>query len=92
MKALIFFLIINTSSFAQTCENSINYSISHGQANIEWSDFKAETVRITLPNDQRLVIPTLGETQLNMEVLVGGSYFIEFINDKKTINTITIEI
>jgi hypothetical protein len=92
MKILILFLLTSLGSFAQTCENLVSYSILQGHAKIEWSGLSVETIQITLPDYQKIAIPTLGENQLNMQVQPDGSYFIEFINDQKTINTITIEI
>ena len=68
------------------------YSIDNNLANIEWSNLTADVVIITFPNNQKITILTLDETRLNMEVPLPGLYTIEFVNNKKTINTLIIEI
>lgn len=90
MKTLTLFLLISLNSLAQTCD--VSYSIDSGKACIVWSELKVSAIVVTFPNEQRITIPTLGETKLNMDVATYGSYLIEFIEDKKTIKTITIEI
>ena len=90
MRILIIFLFIGFNLFSQNDE--IRYSIESNKACIEWSNLNVNTVRITFPNEQKIAIPTLGETRLNMEIVTYGTYLIEFIEDKKTIKTITIEI
>jgi hypothetical protein len=92
MKSLIFFLLINVSAFSQTCKSDVTYSVDNNLANIEWSNLNADAVVITFPNNQKIMILTLDETQLNMEVPLAGRYTIEFINNEKTINTLIIEI
>jgi hypothetical protein len=70
----------------------VTYSIDNNLANIEWSNLTADVVIITFPNNQKITILTLDETRLNMEVPLSGLYTIEFVNNKKTINTLIIEI
>lgn len=91
-KLLIFFLLINVSAFSQNCKSDVTYSIDNSLANIEWPNLNADAVIITFPNNQKITILTLDETRLNMEVTLSGRYTIEFINNKKTINTLIIEI
>ena len=92
MKSLILFLLINVSAFSQTCKSEVTYSVDNNLANIEWSNLAADIVIITFPNNQKITILTLDETRLNMEVPLPGLYTIEFVNNKKTINTLIIEI
>lgn len=90
MKTLALFLLISLNSLAQTCD--VSYSIDSGKAYIDWSELTVSSIVVTFPDAQTITIPTLGETRLSIEVATYGNYFIQFIENKKTIKTITIEI
>jgi len=92
MKKLIIFLLLSSSSFAQTGDRLIDFRVEEGRASINWQSFEVESLIITLPNNQKITFPTLGEHRLNLDSPIPGRYLIEFIFDRKTVNSIKIEI